>query len=70
MMTEWFIKEMLPAIYRMDVPKWGVLEDNIGYDYTSGVDELNKIWSRKWECPLPPHVPPYFTLPIDCPILT
>lgn len=54
----------------MDVPKWRILENNIGYNYASGVHKLDKTRSGKRECPLPPHVPPNFTLPINCAVLT
>lgn len=61
--------KLLPAIYRVNVPKRRVLENHIGYDNASGVHEFNKIWSSELERSLPPHVPPDITLAINRPIL-
>ena len=63
-------KSAIPAVYRMNIPKWRVLENHIGNNDISRVLELDKIWSSKLQGSLPPHVPPNPTLAIDCSLLT
>ena len=61
---------LLLAIYGVNVPKRGVLENHIGDDNTSRIHEFNKIWSSILEGALPPHVPPDSSLAINCSIFT
>lgn len=53
----------------MNVPKGGVLEDDVGNDNAPGVHEFDKIRSSELEGSIPPHVPPDTSLAINRSIL-
>ena len=61
---------LLLVLYRVNVPKQGVLENLIGGDNTSRIHEFNKIQSSILEGPLPLYVPQDCSLAINCPFFT
>jgi len=54
----------------MDVPEGWVLEDDVGDVNASGMHELHKVGPGVLKSPLPPHVPPHLTLPVDDSLVT
>lgn len=54
----------------MNVPERRVLENHIRNNNVSGIYDFNEIWSSELKGSLPPHVPPDFSLAVNCPILT
>lgn len=60
----------IAAINWMDVPKWRILENQIGDNSIRRVHQLEQMGSCEGQCTLLPHVPPHTTLPIDGAILT
>jgi hypothetical protein len=54
----------------VNVPKWRILEDEIGDGDVGGGHELQQLRSGEWQRAPLPHIPPHAALAINGAILT
>ena len=62
--SQWLFRNR-PAIYRMDIPKRGVLEGQIRYNNIGGIYQLNKMRPSIVQLAVVEPVPPNVSLTIN-----